>query len=39
VNKVEDIVREGDSLRVKVIGVDPEGKVRLSRKALLVENS
>ncbi len=39
VNKVEDVVREGDSLRVKVIGVDPEGKVRLSRKALLVEKS
>jgi polyribonucleotide nucleotidyltransferase len=36
VAKVEDICREGDRLQVKVIGVDPEGKVRLSRKALLV---
>jgi polyribonucleotide nucleotidyltransferase len=36
VAKVEDVCREGDRLQVKVIGVDPEGKVRLSRKALLV---
>ena len=36
VNRVEDIVREGDRIQVKVLSVDPEGKVRLSRKALLV---
>jgi polyribonucleotide nucleotidyltransferase len=36
VEKVEDVCREGDRIRVKVIGVDPEGKIRLSRKALLV---
>ncbi len=36
VAKVEDVCREGDRLQVKVIGVDPEGKVRLSRKALLI---
>jgi len=37
VERVEDVVREGDRVRVKVLSVDPEGKVRLSRKALLVE--
>ncbi|MCK4414467.1 MAG: polyribonucleotide nucleotidyltransferase [Candidatus Eisenbacteria sp.] len=35
VNRVEDVVREGDMVRVKVIGVDEEGKVRLSRKQAL----
>ena len=37
VERVEDVVREGDRIQVKVLSVDPEGKVRLSRKALLVE--
>ena len=32
VQRVEDVVREGEIVRVKVIGVDEEGKVRLSRK-------
>lgn len=33
VEKVEDICREGDTLLVKVIGIDPiNGKIRLSRK-------
>ena len=36
VEKVEDVVREGDRIEVKVLSVDPDGKVRLSRKALLV---
>ena len=35
VNRVEDVVREGDMVLVKVIGVDEEGKVRLSRKQAL----
>ncbi len=35
VNKVEDVVREGDMVMVKVIGIDEEGKVRLSRKQAL----
>jgi len=35
VAKVEDVVKEGDLVLVKVIGVDEEGKVRLSRKAAL----
>jgi polyribonucleotide nucleotidyltransferase len=35
VAKVEDVVREGDMVLVKVIGIDDEGKVRLSRRAAL----
>ncbi len=35
VNKVEDYMKEGDEIEVKVIEVDKSGKVRLSRKALL----
>ena len=33
VNKVEDVLSEGDTLDVKVISIDDQGKVRLSRKA------
>jgi polyribonucleotide nucleotidyltransferase len=33
--RVEDVCKMGDILQVKVIEIDPEGKVRLSRKALL----
>ncbi|MFH1278654.1 MAG: polyribonucleotide nucleotidyltransferase [Candidatus Eisenbacteria bacterium] len=36
VAKVEDVVNEGDKIQVKVINVDEDGKVRLSRKALLI---
>jgi polyribonucleotide nucleotidyltransferase len=32
---VSDVLKEGDSIQVKVIGIDPEGKVRLSHKALI----
>lgn len=35
VNKVEDIVRVGDELTVMVIDIDPMGKIRLSRQAVL----
>ncbi|GAG27881.1 unnamed protein product, partial [marine sediment metagenome] len=35
VAKTEDVVRIGDEVKVKVIDIDPEGKIRLSRKALL----
>jgi polyribonucleotide nucleotidyltransferase len=35
VKDVRDELKEGDQLLVKVINVDPSGKVRLSRKALL----
>jgi polyribonucleotide nucleotidyltransferase len=32
---VEDVLGLGDEIEVKVIGIDKEGKIRLSRKALL----
>jgi len=35
VASVEDVVREGDIVTVKVIGIDREGKIKLSRKAAL----
>ena len=34
VNKVTDIVSEGDMVKVKVLGIDDRGKVRLSMKAV-----
>jgi len=37
VREVTDIVQEGDSLEVKVINIDEQGKVRLSRKAVIME--
>ncbi len=36
IEKVEDVFKEGDDVKVKLIGVDPKtGKLRLSRKALI----
>ncbi len=35
VQKVEDVCRPGDELTVMVTGIDPMGKVRLSRQAVL----
>ena len=35
VKEVRDELKEGEQVRVKVINVDPSGKIRLSRKALL----
>ena len=37
-NKVTDILQEGDEVRVKVLEVDKQGKIRLSRKEALAEN-
>jgi len=37
VKKVEDILKEGDTAWVKVIEIDPEGRINLSRKAALKE--
>jgi len=37
VNKVSDILKEGDEVLVKVLDVDQNGKIRLSRKAALSE--
>jgi len=35
VKKVEDVVKVGDKILVKVIGIDDYGRIRLSRKAAL----
>ena len=37
VKDVRDELKEGEQLMVKVINIDPTGKIRLSRKALLAE--
>ena len=34
VNSVTDVVKEGDKVKVKVLGFDDRGKVRLSMKAV-----
>ena len=34
VGKVTDVVKEGDSVKVKLLGFDDRGKVRLSMKAV-----
>jgi polyribonucleotide nucleotidyltransferase len=35
VKEVSDVVKEGDEVLVKVIDIDPQGRIRLSRKAAL----
>lgn len=35
VGKVRDVLKEGDKVKVKVLEVDRDGKIRLSRKAVL----
>ena len=35
IERVEDVLNIGDEVEVKVIGIDREGKIRLSRKVLL----
>ena len=37
VNKTEDVVRNGDVIWVKCIGIDDKGRVKLSRKAAMKE--
>jgi len=39
VNKVEDIVSVGDEILVKVIEIDNQGRINLSRKALLTDEN
>jgi polyribonucleotide nucleotidyltransferase len=34
VEKVSDVVKEGQAVKVKLVGFDPRGKVRLSMKAV-----
>ena len=38
VQEVSDIVKEGDEVTVKVINIDEHNKVRLSRKAVIMES-
>jgi len=38
VRETTDICKEGDELTVKVINIDEQGKVRLSRKAVIMES-
>jgi polyribonucleotide nucleotidyltransferase len=35
IEKVEDVARVGDELTVMVTGIDAQGKIRLSRQAVL----
>jgi polyribonucleotide nucleotidyltransferase len=35
VNNIDDYFKEGDEIEVKVLEIDRNGKIRLSRKALL----
>jgi polyribonucleotide nucleotidyltransferase len=38
VREVTDVVKEGDEITVKVINIDETGRVRLSRKAVIMES-
>jgi polyribonucleotide nucleotidyltransferase len=38
VNKVEDVINIGDEVKVKVIEIDGQGRVNLSRKAVLPDS-
>jgi polyribonucleotide nucleotidyltransferase len=35
INKVTDVLQEGDEVTVKVLEIDKQGKIRLSRKDAL----
>ena len=39
VNRTEDVVKVGDMIWVKCIGVDEKGRVKLSRKAAMKERN
>jgi polyribonucleotide nucleotidyltransferase len=39
VKDVRDELKEGQKILVKVINIDPTGKIRLSRKALLQDEA
>jgi polyribonucleotide nucleotidyltransferase len=38
INSVRDVLKEGDQVLVKVIGMERDGKIRLSRKVLLKDS-
>ncbi len=37
VNTVTDVVQEGDTIRIRVIDIEPSGRIKLSRKAIILE--
>jgi polyribonucleotide nucleotidyltransferase len=39
VYRVEDVLKIGDEVKVKIIGIDSDGKIKLSKKACLRSNS
>jgi polyribonucleotide nucleotidyltransferase len=39
VKHVHDVVKVGDVIKVKVILVDEQGRIKLSRKAVLLEEA
>lgn len=39
VYKVEDVINLGDEVKVKILGIEPDGKIKLSRKACLKPSS
>ena len=39
IDRVEDVVKEGQNIEVKVLDIDPGGKIRLSHKALISKDS
>jgi len=39
VEKTEDVLKKGDITRVKLLAIDEKGRLRLSRKAALAEES
>jgi len=39
VARVRDVVREGDSIKVKVLEINSDGRIRLSRRALIEEDN
>ena len=39
IKKVTDEIQQGDTIKVKVIDITPEGRIKLSRKALMTSDS
>jgi len=39
VYRVEDVINLGDEVKVKILGIEPDGKIKLSRKACLKPSS
>ena len=37
VDKVEDVLKKGETVQVKLLSIDEKGRLRLSRKAALAE--